>query len=84
MFSKKKTVSYVVTTRLNIKCYVFYRYVYVADVMAKNIHVLKKHDNWNLTQEKVRAPQLAHTARLHIYLIFDPGMVLRTHGCLYF
>lgn len=29
------------------------KYVYVADVMAKNIHVLKKHDNWNLTQEKV-------------------------------
>ncbi|KAM7325371.1 hypothetical protein ACRRTK_015624 [Alexandromys fortis] len=28
------------------------KYVYVADVMAKNIHVLKKHDNWNLTQEK--------------------------------
>lgn len=59
-------MSYFVTTCLKIKCYVLYRYVYVADVMAKNIHVLKKHDNWNLTQEKVRVPQLTHIARPHI------------------
>ncbi|XP_004702728.1 serum paraoxonase/lactonase 3 [Echinops telfairi] len=29
------------------------QYVYVADVTAKNIHVLKRSDNWNLTHEKV-------------------------------
>ncbi|XP_062956000.1 serum paraoxonase/lactonase 3 [Cynocephalus volans] len=29
------------------------KYVYVADVMAKNIHVMKKHDNGDLTQLKV-------------------------------
>ncbi|KAM6200983.1 serum paraoxonase/lactonase 3 [Rhynchocyon petersi] len=30
-----------------------HRYVYVADVMDKNIHVMKRDDNWNLTQQKV-------------------------------
>ncbi|XP_058152946.1 serum paraoxonase/lactonase 3 [Dasypus novemcinctus] len=29
------------------------KYIYVADVTAKNIHVMKKHDNWDLTQLKV-------------------------------
>ncbi|XP_036038508.1 serum paraoxonase/lactonase 3 [Onychomys torridus] len=29
------------------------KYVYVADVIAKNIHIMKKHDNWDLTQVKV-------------------------------
>lgn len=29
------------------------KYVYVADPMAMNIHILKKHDNWNVTPEKV-------------------------------
>ncbi|XP_006880434.1 PREDICTED: serum paraoxonase/lactonase 3 [Elephantulus edwardii] len=29
------------------------KYVYVADVTAKNIHVMKRSDNWNLTQQKV-------------------------------
>ncbi|XP_069318834.1 serum paraoxonase/lactonase 3 [Eulemur rufifrons] len=29
------------------------KYVYVADVAAKNIHVMEKHDNWDLTQLKV-------------------------------
>ncbi|XP_004386195.1 serum paraoxonase/lactonase 3 [Trichechus manatus latirostris] len=29
------------------------KYVYVADVAAKNIHVMKRDDNWDLTQQKV-------------------------------
>ncbi|XP_011830077.1 PREDICTED: serum paraoxonase/lactonase 3 isoform X3 [Mandrillus leucophaeus] len=29
------------------------KYVYVADVAAKNIHIMEKHDNWDLTQLKV-------------------------------
>ncbi|XP_006178589.2 serum paraoxonase/lactonase 3 isoform X1 [Camelus ferus] len=29
------------------------KYIYVADVLAKNIHVMEKHDNWDLTQLKV-------------------------------
>ncbi|XP_042636739.1 serum paraoxonase/lactonase 3 [Orycteropus afer afer] len=29
------------------------QYVFVADVAAKNIHVMKRDDNWNLTQQKV-------------------------------
>ncbi|XP_076979581.1 serum paraoxonase/lactonase 3 [Tamandua tetradactyla] len=29
------------------------KYIYVADVVAKNIHVMKKHKNWDLTQMKV-------------------------------
>ncbi|KAJ8796547.1 hypothetical protein J1605_002144 [Eschrichtius robustus] len=29
------------------------KYIYVADVLDKNIHVMKKHDNWDLTQLKV-------------------------------
>ncbi|XP_037364025.1 serum paraoxonase/lactonase 3 isoform X2 [Talpa occidentalis] len=29
------------------------KYIYVADVMAHNIHVMKKHDNWDLTPLKV-------------------------------
>ncbi|XP_077621500.1 serum paraoxonase/lactonase 3 isoform X1 [Crocuta crocuta] len=29
------------------------KYIYVADVLAQSIHVLKKHDNWDLTQVKV-------------------------------
>ncbi|XP_003782731.1 serum paraoxonase/lactonase 3 [Otolemur garnettii] len=29
------------------------KYVYVADVAAKNVHVMEKHDNWDLTQLKV-------------------------------
>ncbi|XP_058424659.1 serum paraoxonase/lactonase 3 [Diceros bicornis minor] len=29
------------------------KYIYVADVMDKNIHVMKKHDNWDLTPLKV-------------------------------
>ncbi|KAK1334894.1 hypothetical protein QTO34_004465 [Cnephaeus nilssonii] len=29
------------------------KYIYVADVMAKNIHVMKIHDNWDLTRLKV-------------------------------
>uniref|UniRef100_A0A673SU15 Paraoxonase n=2 Tax=Suricata suricatta TaxID=37032 RepID=A0A673SU15_SURSU len=29
------------------------KYIYVADVLAQNIHVLKKHDNWDLTPVKV-------------------------------
>ncbi|XP_073891592.1 serum paraoxonase/lactonase 3 isoform X10 [Macaca fascicularis] len=28
------------------------KYVYVADVAAKNIHIMEKHDNWDLTQLK--------------------------------
>lgn len=29
------------------------KYIYVADVTDKNIHVMEKHDNWDLTQLKV-------------------------------
>ncbi|XP_047608296.1 serum paraoxonase/lactonase 3 isoform X1 [Phacochoerus africanus] len=29
------------------------KYIYVADVFDKNIHVMKKHDNWDLTPLKV-------------------------------
>ncbi|KAG8521674.1 Serum paraoxonase/lactonase 3, partial [Galemys pyrenaicus] len=29
------------------------KYIYVADVMDQNIHVMKKHDNWDLTPLKV-------------------------------
>nr|XP_014708816.2 serum paraoxonase/lactonase 3 [Equus asinus] len=29
------------------------KYIYVADILDKNIHVLKKHDNWDLTPLKV-------------------------------
>ncbi|XP_011929314.1 PREDICTED: serum paraoxonase/lactonase 3 [Cercocebus atys] len=29
------------------------KYVYVADVAAKNIHIMEKHNNWDLTQLKV-------------------------------
>ncbi|XP_032616901.1 serum paraoxonase/lactonase 3 [Hylobates moloch] len=29
------------------------KYVYVADVAAKNIHIMEKHDNWDLSQLKV-------------------------------
>eukprot|EP00071_Canis_lupus_P049527 XP_022283084.1 serum paraoxonase/lactonase 3 isoform X3 [Canis lupus familiaris] len=29
------------------------KYIYIADVTAQNIHVLKKHENWDLTQVKV-------------------------------
>ncbi|XP_045649167.1 serum paraoxonase/lactonase 3-like isoform X2 [Ursus americanus] len=29
------------------------KYIYAADVAAQNIHVLKKHENWDLTQVKV-------------------------------
>ncbi|XP_016050345.2 serum paraoxonase/lactonase 3 isoform X2 [Erinaceus europaeus] len=29
------------------------KYIYVADVTAQNIHVMKKHDNWDLTPLKV-------------------------------
>ncbi|XP_031236984.1 serum paraoxonase/lactonase 3 isoform X1 [Mastomys coucha] len=29
------------------------KYVYVADVTAKNIHIMKKHDHWDLTPVKV-------------------------------
>ncbi|GAB1290538.1 Serum paraoxonase/lactonase 3 [Apodemus speciosus] len=29
------------------------KYVYVADVTARNIHVMEKHDNWDLTPVKV-------------------------------
>ncbi|MBZ3871310.1 Serum paraoxonase/lactonase 3 [Sciurus carolinensis] len=30
-----------------------HKYIYVADVLAKNIHLMEKHDNWDLTQLKV-------------------------------
>ena len=30
------------------------RYIYVADILAHEIHVLEKHPNMNLTQLKVR------------------------------
>ncbi|EHA97287.1 Serum paraoxonase/lactonase 3 [Heterocephalus glaber] len=29
------------------------KYIYVADIAAKNIHIMEKHENWNLTQLKV-------------------------------
>ncbi|XP_011810488.1 PREDICTED: serum paraoxonase/lactonase 3 isoform X3 [Colobus angolensis palliatus] len=29
------------------------KYVYAADIAAKNIHIMEKHDNWDLTQLKV-------------------------------
>nr|XP_048292966.1 serum paraoxonase/lactonase 3 isoform X1 [Myodes glareolus] len=52
------------------------KYVYVADVMAKNIHVLKKHDNWNLTQEKV-----IHLGTLVDNLTVDPATGDILAGC---
>lgn len=45
---------------LTHKFYSLQRYIYAADVAAQNIHVLKKHENWDLTQVKVKVPWLAH------------------------
>lgn len=46
---------------LKCRCDLLQRYVYVADVMDKNIHVMKIHGNWELTQLKVKVPWLART-----------------------
>lgn len=41
---------------LKCQCCLLQRYIYVADVSDKNIHVMKIHDNWDLTQLKVTGP----------------------------
>ncbi|XP_051007924.1 serum paraoxonase/lactonase 3 [Acomys russatus] len=52
------------------------KYIYVADVTAKNIHVMKKHDNWDLTQEKV-----IHLGTLVDNLTVDPATGDILAGC---
>nr|XP_054093278.1 serum paraoxonase/lactonase 3 isoform X3 [Callithrix jacchus] len=52
------------------------KYVYVADVTAKNIHVMEKHDNWDLTQLKV-----IHLGTLVDNLSVDPATGDILAGC---
>ncbi|XP_005082968.1 serum paraoxonase/lactonase 3 [Mesocricetus auratus] len=52
------------------------KYVYVADVTAKNIHVMEKHDNWDLTQVKV-----IHLGTLVDNLTIDPATGDILAGC---
>ncbi|EGW06948.1 Serum paraoxonase/arylesterase 2 [Cricetulus griseus] len=52
------------------------RYVYVADVTAKNIHIMEKHDNWDLTQVKV-----IHLGTLVDNLTIDPATGDILAGC---
>ncbi|XP_072506838.1 serum paraoxonase/lactonase 3-like [Notamacropus eugenii] len=52
------------------------KYVYVAALMSQNIHIMKRHDNWNLTQEKV-----LHLGTLVDNLSVDPATGDVWAGC---
>nr|XP_055163556.1 serum paraoxonase/lactonase 3 isoform X2 [Nyctereutes procyonoides] len=52
------------------------KYIYIADVTAQNIHVLKKHENWDLTQVKV-----IHLGTLVDNLTVDPDTGDIWAGC---
>ncbi|XP_021510837.1 serum paraoxonase/lactonase 3 isoform X1 [Meriones unguiculatus] len=52
------------------------KYVYVADVTAKNMHIMRKHDNWDLTQVKV-----IHLGTLVDNLTVDPATGDILAGC---
>ncbi|XP_072506840.1 serum paraoxonase/lactonase 3-like [Notamacropus eugenii] len=52
------------------------KYVYVAAVTSQSIHVMKRHDNWNLTQEKV-----LHLGTLVDNLSVDPATSDVWAGC---
>ncbi|XP_062035000.1 serum paraoxonase/lactonase 3 [Lepus europaeus] len=52
------------------------KYVYVADVTAKNVHVMEKHDNWDLTELKV-----IHLGTLVDNLSVDPATGDILAGC---
>lgn len=45
---------------LNCQCYLHQRYIYVADIRDKKIYVMEKHENWDLTQLKVKVPRFTH------------------------
>uniref|UniRef100_A0A5F9DS77 Paraoxonase n=1 Tax=Oryctolagus cuniculus TaxID=9986 RepID=A0A5F9DS77_RABIT len=52
------------------------KYVYVADATAKNVHVMEKHDNWDLTELKV-----IHLDTLVDNLSVDPATGDILAGC---
>ncbi|XP_074051454.1 serum paraoxonase/lactonase 3-like isoform X1 [Macrotis lagotis] len=52
------------------------KYIYVAAVTSHNIHVMRRHDNWNLTQEKV-----LHLGTLVDNLSVDPATGDVWAGC---
>ncbi|XP_036615433.1 serum paraoxonase/lactonase 3-like isoform X3 [Trichosurus vulpecula] len=52
------------------------KYVYVASLTSQSIHIMKRHDNWNLTQEKV-----LHLGTLVDNLSVDPATGDVWAGC---
>lgn len=54
------------------------KYVYVADVAAKNIHIMEKHDNWDLTQLKVLRIQNVLSEKPRVSTVYaNNGSVLQ-------